>query len=251
MKKIVFTQRVEIIDSYGERRDCADQNVAKFLYACGFLPIPIMNQPELVRLFWDYVKPDGILFAGGNDLAAYGGNAPERDETERLLLDYALKADVPLFGICRGMQMIADYWGTKLEKVSGHIKTFHTINGNLSRKSVNSYHGMGIKEVLSPLTAVARSSDGIVEAIKHKTHKVAGIMWHPEREDIFSMEDIDLISSFFIRGVFYESNHIGSGARDTTAAAYRRQTQVYGRSERQDDYRPSIGGYEDLRNQRG
>lgn len=197
MKKIVFTQRVEIIESYGERRDCADQNIAKFIYACGFLPIPIMNQPEMVRPFLDDVRPDGILFTGGNDLAAYGGNAPERDETERRLLEYALKTDVPLFGICRGVQMIADYWGAKLERVNGHIKTFHQINGNISRKAVNSYHGMGIKEVAPPLIVVARSNDGVVEAMKHRTHSVAGIMWHPEREDPFDDTDKELIRKFF------------------------------------------------------
>lgn len=202
MKKIVFTQRVEIIESYGERRDSADQHIADLIYACGFLPIPIMNKPELVSSFCEAVIPDGILFTGGNDLVSFGGNAPERDETERRLIEYALEKEIPLLGICRGMQMIADYFGGALEKVDGHIRVNHPIEGAISRKAVNSYHGMGIKDVTAPLIAMAKSNDGIIEAIKHGTYSIAGIMWHPEREKSFPPEDIDLISNFFTRSVF-------------------------------------------------
>lgn len=202
MKKIVFTQRVDVIEGYGERRDGADQRVAAFIRACGFLPIPIVNNPDIVSVFVDDVKPDGILFTGGNDLVSYGGNASERDETERLLLEYAVKKDIPLLGICRGMQMIADCYGTKLEKVDGHVRTKHQIDGLISRDAVNSYHGWGITDVILPLVAASRSKDGTVEALKHNKYKIAAIMWHPERGKTFSKEDIDLIANFFNRGVF-------------------------------------------------
>ena len=202
MKKIVYTQRVEVIEGYGERRDCADQKIAKFIYACGFLPIPIVNIPDIVLTFVDDVMPDGILFSGGNDLAAYGGDAPERDETERILLECAVQKHIPLFGICRGMQMIADYYGMKLEKINAHIGCLHQIGGLISRDAVNSYHGWGIKEIASPLVAVSKSMDGIVEALKHDRHRIAAIMWHPERELVFSNDDIKLIADFFNRGAF-------------------------------------------------
>ena len=66
MKKIVFTQRVEVIESYDERRDCADQHIADFLYACGYIPVPVPNRPEIVNEFLNVIKPGGIFFSGGN-----------------------------------------------------------------------------------------------------------------------------------------------------------------------------------------
>ena len=181
MKKIVFTQRVEVIESYGERRDCADQHIADFLYACGCLPVPIPNRPEIVDAFLDGIKPDGIFFSGGNDLASYGGNAPERDETERLLIKYAEVQNVPLFGICRGLQMIATYYGASLERVERHVRVDHRVRGKIKRDAVNSFHGMGIRKVVYPLEKLCRSDDGVVEAIQHEKFKIAAVMWHPER----------------------------------------------------------------------
>ena len=43
MKKIIYTQRVEIVESYNERRDCADVEIAKLIWECGFLPVPVNN----------------------------------------------------------------------------------------------------------------------------------------------------------------------------------------------------------------
>lgn len=36
MQTVIYTQRVEIVEGYGERRDCADQNIPKFLQVCGY-----------------------------------------------------------------------------------------------------------------------------------------------------------------------------------------------------------------------
>lgn len=202
MKRIIFTQRVDVIESYGERRDCADQNVSGFIAACGFLPVPIMNNPLLAATFCESIEPDGIFFSGGNDLTSYGGNAPERDETERFLIEYAVKKSIPLFGICRGMQMIADYYGAGLEKIEGHIRVTHPIKGQITRDGVNSFHGMGIRGVPNPLIELSKSDDGVIEAIQHKDYRIAAIMWHPERVKGYSKEDINLVSNFYNGGAF-------------------------------------------------
>lgn len=201
MKKILFSQRVDIIESYGERRDCADQNIARLIYACGYIPIPMVNEPELTKKFCNAIRPDGVLLTGGNDLANYGGNAPERDETEKRLLEYVEQSSTPLLGICRGMQMIADRYGTKLEKVEGHVRKNHAIKGKINRNGVNSFHGMGIRELSPILEELARTEDGVIEAIRHKTYTVMGIMWHPERVDGFDREDIELIKQFYEKGI--------------------------------------------------
>ena len=79
MKTVIFTQRVEIIESYNERRDCADQRIAEFIKECGFLPIPIPNNPDILNDAISQIEPCGIILTGGNSLVKYGGNAPERD----------------------------------------------------------------------------------------------------------------------------------------------------------------------------
>ena len=83
MKVILYTQRVEIIESYGERRDCADQNIPRFIKACGYLPVPVPNICETAIQMTEEIKPAGIILTGGNSLVKYGGNAPERDNMEK------------------------------------------------------------------------------------------------------------------------------------------------------------------------
>lgn len=197
MKRILFTQRVSIVESYGERRDCADQNLCRFLAACGFLPIPLPNFPDTVIPMVEAISPKGIFLTGGNDLERYGGDSPERDETERRLLSTAIKRNLPVFGICRGMQMMADYFGSKLVPVSNHVRTRHPVEGEISRSSVNSYHGWKISHAEKPLRVWAKAPDGCIEGICHSTLRIAGIGWHPEREKEFSSEDIHLIKTFY------------------------------------------------------
>ena len=120
MKKIIYTQRVELVESYGERRDCADVEIAKLIWECGFLPVPVNNIPEKVQIFLEQVNPDGMILTGGNDLSKYGGNAPERDETEKRIIDHGIRNQIPIYGFCRGMQMIADHIGAELARVDRH-----------------------------------------------------------------------------------------------------------------------------------
>ncbi len=200
MKRIIYTQRVDIVKAYGERRDAADQRIPEFLSACGFLPIPSPNHPELAKDIIDGCQFDGVFFTGGNSLVKYGGDAPERDETERCLLEIAMAKGCPVFGICRGLQFNADYFGTTLSSCEGHVRTRHDVTGRITRQQANSFHTMGIKEVPLPLVELGKSEDGFVEAVKHETLPVAAVMWHPERETPFHTEDIEMIRDFFMRG---------------------------------------------------
>lgn len=197
MKKILYTQRVEIVEKYQERRDCADQQIAKFILACGYLPIPIANIPQLVNEFVESVKPAGILLTGGNSLSKYGGDAPERDDTEALLIKIAIKKKIPVLGICRGMQKILDYFKHPLEAVKDHIAVNHEILWKQEERVVNSYHAQGVTRIFDPFNEMAKTNDGVIEAIYHKDYKIQGIMWHPEREKKFSPLDIEMIRKFF------------------------------------------------------
>ena len=86
MDFVVFTQRVEILDDRKERRDSIDQKVSLFIRQCGFLPLALPNNPKIAIEIIEAIKPKGIILTGGNTSVIYGGNAPERDETDFILL---------------------------------------------------------------------------------------------------------------------------------------------------------------------
>lgn len=197
METVLYTQRVEVVKSYGERRDCADQNIARFLSACGFLPLPVPNVKELAEKMVLELKPVGIVFTGGNSLVKYGGDAPERDETEYAMLKLALEYDIPVYGFCRGMQTILDFYGCELSDVTGHVAVHHDIGGALGKRSVNSFHNQACLCVNDAVEVLANTEDGVIEAIKVKNKKIVATMWHPEREQDFKKEDIELVQKLF------------------------------------------------------
>lgn len=152
----------------------------------------------------DSLKLDAIVLSGGNSLAVLDSNASdaaeERDAFEAALLDEALARDIPVLGVCRGMQMINHYFGGALTACSGHVATRHSLNvipeyQSLIATPVNSYHGYGIlpHQLAPSLTPIAQDNEGLVEAFVHSEKRVMGIMWHPERETPFRAEDFSLI----------------------------------------------------------
>ena len=191
MKRIYLTQRVELMERIGERRDALSQEWPALAEACGFLPIPLPNRLSTVRRLLEELPPDGILLTGGNDLAAYGGDAPERDEVERYLIERSLAGRIPLLGVCRGAQMLMDRFGTPLRRVEGHIRAEHPLsNGD----TVNSFHSWGTRECRPPLTALAWSGDGVLEMVRHQDCPwIWGVMYHPERYSPFRARDVELI----------------------------------------------------------
>ncbi|MEZ3508130.1 MAG: gamma-glutamyl-gamma-aminobutyrate hydrolase family protein [Lachnospiraceae bacterium] len=197
MKTVLYTQRVEIVQDYGERRDCTDQNIAKFIESCDYLPIPIPNSCSIAEKMIEQVRPVGIILTGGNSLVKYGGNAPERDKAEKKILDHALKNDIPVYGFCRGMQVIIDYFGGTLEEVQDHVAVRHMVAGKLGRMEVNSFHNQACRSVKAPLEVLAQAEDGVVEAVCYKEKHILGTMWHPERENPFTSFDIQRIQELF------------------------------------------------------
>lgn len=199
IKTVLYTQRVEIAESYGERRDCADQNIPGFLAACGYLPVPVPNIWSIAKEMLMYWQVDGIVLTGGNSLAKYGGNAPERDDLEMNMLDFALKQEIPVYGFCRGMQVIADYFGCRLENVTGHVAVRHKVAGEAGSMEVNSFHNQACFSVQPPLEVLARAEDGVIEAVCCREKHILGTMWHPERENPFCDADIQRIKKLFNR----------------------------------------------------
>ena len=140
----------------------------------------------------------GYCFGGGNSLVKYGGNAPERDFTDEFLINLSIKKGIPLYGFCRGMQSILDYFGNELETVDGHVAKRHSINGKEPRIEVNSYHNQACKMLKDDsIEIIMRADDGVIEKIKHKEYPIIGTMWHPERENPFNNNDIEMVKKLF------------------------------------------------------
>ena len=195
MKTVALTQRVDIVSS--ERRDSIDQKWFDFLLHCKLRPLLIPNNLELAKIVFNTIDFDGIILSGGNDLIPYGGNAPERDEIELYVLKLAIKKNIPLLGICRGMELIQHYFGIQLLQIAGHAGNMHEVKINGSSRKVNSYHDLGTDQTSNELEILALASDGIIESIAHKRYPIKGIMWHPERNAPFLNDDINFVKELF------------------------------------------------------
>ena len=170
--------------------------------------MPVPNRLEKISVWIADLRLDGIILSGGNDLdfLPNGTNvAPERDATERRILDICAERGLRVLGVCRGAQIMAAHYGCRVTAVDGHVATYHGITvldparlALTSRDAVNSFHGFGLDErnLSDELTAVAAASDGTIEAIAHQHHAQAAIMWHPERPPNVP-RDGELIRNFF------------------------------------------------------
>lgn len=210
MRRIGLSQRVDIILSYGERRDCLDQRWSALLAELAMMPVPIPNGMPNPDMMYKNFSLDGFILTGGNDLSILpdaANPASERDRTEALILDYALEHQLPVLGVCRGLQMINVFLGGRLSPVQGHVSVRHSLSvpdsstAYLQYSEVNSFHGWGVEHdgLGADLEAAVFAEDGTVEAFYHKRLPWLGIMWHPERENPFIQQDLTLIKDIFSR----------------------------------------------------
>lgn len=211
MRKLGLTQRVEEFGTVGERRDCLDQAWADLLLPLGYLPVPLPNAVADREAMGELVTGlglDGVILTGGNDLADLPGAttaAPERDRFEGLLIDACAVRNLPVLGVCRGLQMLVHHAGGALAMTQGHAGTRHglQVTGESAmpltdRDEVNSYHDFAVAAdgLGRDLEAVAVAADGSVEAAVHRHLPIWGIMWHPEREPR-DERDVALLRALF------------------------------------------------------
>lgn len=207
MKKIAITQRLVEDDTYVETREALDIKYSKLIYNCGFLPIILPYEVEFEKYF-NEIDIDGVLLTGGNDLFSCSQSkiSQTRDNYEKELLEYSMENDIPVFGICRGMQLIAEYFGSSFKKVENQVNIKHKLKINNKSKyalylkkitQVNSYHNFGIEKLSDYLIVSAISEDKIIKAIEHKKYKIFAQMWHSEREKPFKNSELNLIKGFF------------------------------------------------------
>ena len=201
-----------------------EQSVAHWLMSGGAMPVMIpeverdsLVQRSEVRLDWYADQLDGLVLQGGNDVApeSYGEQAlkPEwagdrtRDRYEMELIQAFVDAGKPVFGICRGLQMLnVHFGGTLLQDIQlqrpgsrCHVdrvaydqlqhevqieagSALQTLYPNETRIRVNSIHHQGIKLLAEGFQVEARCpDDGMIEAIRRTGGSyVAAVQWHPE-----------------------------------------------------------------------
>jgi putative glutamine amidotransferase len=156
---------------------------------------------------------DGLILAGGSDIdpAAYGAQPhpetgttwPERDRFELGLGTRALERDMPVLGVCRGMEMLNVIQGgtlnqhlddLSLHKHTPGVFSDHGVRlepGSLAasvvgaeRTEVKSAHHQGLDQLGDGVVASGWADDGVVEAIELPDRAFAvGVLWHPEEDE--------------------------------------------------------------------
>ena len=154
-------------------------------------------------------KLQGLIIGGGDDIdaALYGedtGKAPadsKRDAFEIELIKHALDTQLPLFGICRGAQLINVVLGGSLHS-DIRPQRRHTSNRRtpLPRKTaigsgqgrlhdiirqprwrINSLHHQAVDRLGEGMAVAAQDLDGFVQAVENRgEHYILGVQWHPE-----------------------------------------------------------------------
>jgi putative glutamine amidotransferase len=158
----------------------------------------------------------GLVLSGGEDVdpVRYGETpipqlgevSAARDALEWRAIDAALMHDMPIFGICRGIQVLNVHLGGTLYQdipaqhpaAAGHDqkepwgRNAHEITVAADtqlyrilcrdRLQVNSFHHQAIRQLAPGLAATARTADGLIEAVEAVAYPwLLGVQWHPER----------------------------------------------------------------------
>lgn len=208
-----LTQQVENFDN--PEISYIPKNFATAIQNAGAIPIllPIDQTDRTVRLL---TKLDGLLFTGGQDVSPQfyeeepmpllQQTNPRRDQFEINLFKAAWKQNLPVFAVCRGMQLANVALGGSLYQDLSyyanwqvkHVQiptpsTFASHSVTVDQDSrlyqitgeqiiVNSYHHQAIKRLSPQLKVVAESTDHLIEAVEpiDSEQRFLGVQWHPE-----------------------------------------------------------------------
>lgn len=206
--RIAITNTKEIMDK--RRLTVTPETYVHAVTASGGLPLMVPALavelvPELLATV------DAVLLSGGHDVSPdlYGAKLDPatgeldraRDLFEIALVKQALAAHKPIFGICRGQQIInVALGGTLVQNITGTpikhqqrpisgTKTTHQVQvvGGTRLASllqgayaVNSFHHQAVAQVAPGLKVSARSADGVIEALEAPQQQLFSVQWHPE-----------------------------------------------------------------------
>ena len=72
---------------------------------------------SFVKKFLKTREINGLLISGGGALVKYNGSNPERDEIEKIMIDFSFKKNIPALGVCRGMQSIQNHFDNNIQTI--------------------------------------------------------------------------------------------------------------------------------------
>lgn len=177
---------------------------------------------------------DGLIIAGGGDVApeSYGGTGhetiysvnPTRDSFEMSLLRHALEQpELPVLGICRGMQLmnivlggdlephLPDVYGESvLHRFPPREPTTHDVRADRlglfaeifaeAEFPVCSWHHQGVRKLGTGLQVRAHAPDGVVEGVIFDAHPFAlGVQWHPEMQALDDVRQLRVFEALVTR----------------------------------------------------
>ena len=189
--KIGISQRIVNEQNYVEKRDALSHDWTNFLEEINLIPVFIPNSLSDTTSFLESFGLNGMILSGGDNLGVH----PDRDKTELECLKFAISKKIPVLGVCRGMQLINNFFGGSIVQNdnNNHVRNNHAVKildsdiSNVLKTNlivVNSYHNNLItKDVLAPeLTSIAiDETDNSIECLLHDKYPILGVMWHPER----------------------------------------------------------------------
>ena len=183
MMRILVSTRIVETTSYPERRDALSHDWGRFFDRFRLLPILVPNSLAEPRGYME-LGAKGLLLTGGDNLGSK--DAPsDRDRTESILIRAAIDANLPILGVCRGLQMLNRYFGGNvLRSEDGQHVGLHTVKLNDGRiLNVNSFHNDVVtsETLADELIPFAKADDGVIEGLTHPSLPITAIQWHPER----------------------------------------------------------------------
>ena len=207
---------IGISANYGDNNSKLAENYYKSVVAVGGVPVIIPVTDDLATIEAIVGRLDGILLSGGGDMHPRYYNEepiPEngtpdelRDRYDVALIKSAVEYQLPVLGICRGMQVINTVFGGSLyqdinvqyadkkpmchsqnEERSVTTQTASVVADSLlysivscNTLPINSIHHQAVKRIADGFRAVAFADDGICEAIESLYYPILGVQWHPE-----------------------------------------------------------------------
>lgn len=220
---------IGLTGNYGELACKLNEGYYKSIWRAGGVPViipPIADTDVLINTL-EHI--DGLLLTGGADFnPLYAGEEPsprlgginaERDLPELLIAQLAYNRQIPMLGICRGIQTLAMALGGKVQQdISDVAQIRHSQDADRSEPThsvtiepdstlfniynkeklfVNSFHHQAVCDPGERFRVTAHSADGIIEAIESREYKsIIGVQWHPE---CMSAEDGSPIFSWFVQ----------------------------------------------------
>jgi putative glutamine amidotransferase len=191
--------RIGITPDLSDDRCTAARCYGQSVWDAGGLPIilPIVRDAErdLLRLC------DGLILSGGDDPVMEGFGVETHPNAKRMHSDrqaFELELlrladahqDLPVLGICLGMQLMALHHGGTLDQhlpdtLATHAQHWgrveHAIHGALGSGIVHSHHRQAIVDP-GGLSVAAVAGDAVIEAVRDEQRRFyVGVQWHPER----------------------------------------------------------------------